>query len=89
MVTRLVRLAISSEYTRQPLKRTDISSKGLRHSRRFLFYYDAFVNGTPVLGRTFKEVFARAQKKLQRVFGLAEGVLSMLRAVRILPSITQ
>jgi len=69
MIKRLVRYAISAEYTRVPIKRTEISSKGLVNN----FLVDLISNQILVLGshgRMFKEVFAGAQLELERVFGM-------------------
>ncbi|KAL4941703.1 hypothetical protein BDV06DRAFT_212414 [Aspergillus oleicola] len=54
MVKKLVRLALSSEYSRQPIRRVDISNKVLGEQG----------------SRQFKTVFAEAQKVLQDVFGM-------------------
>ncbi|KAI9367163.1 MAGE family-domain-containing protein [Aspergillus egyptiacus] len=54
MVKKLVRLALSSEYSRQPIRRVDISNKVLGE------------HGS----RQFKSVFAEAQKVLLEVFGM-------------------
>ena len=56
LVKKLVRLALATEYSRQPLRRTDISSKVFKDS------------GSS--GRGFKGVFAEAQKVLGNVFGM-------------------
>ena len=69
MIKKLVRYAISAEYTRVPIKRTEISSKGLFND----FLVDLTSNRSLVLGshgRMFKEVFAGAQLELERVFGM-------------------
>ncbi|KAE8352560.1 MAGE-domain-containing protein [Aspergillus coremiiformis] len=54
MVKKLVRLALATEYSRQPIRRTDISTKVLGEQ------------GT----RQFKPVFAAAQLVLQEKFGM-------------------
>ncbi|KAL2824592.1 MAGE family-domain-containing protein [Aspergillus cavernicola] len=54
MVKKLVRLALSSEYSRQPIRRVDISNKVLGE------------HGS----RQFKAVFAEAQKVLLETFGM-------------------
>lgn len=54
MVKKLVRLALSSEYARLPIRRTDISAKVLGEQ------------GT----RQFKAVFEGAQQELKRRFGM-------------------
>ena len=54
MVKKLVRLALSSEYARIPIRRNDISTKVLG------------VQGS----RQFKDVFPQAQKILQQRFGM-------------------
>ncbi|KAL4792422.1 MAGE family-domain-containing protein [Aspergillus venezuelensis] len=54
MVKKLVRLALSSEYSRQPIRRVDISTKVLGEQG----------------SRQFKTVFAEAQKVLGDVFGM-------------------
>ncbi|KAF8445196.1 MAGE family-domain-containing protein [Terfezia claveryi] len=51
---KLVRLALASEYTRQPIRRTDIANKIL----------------TSTNSRLFKPVFASAQAALRTVFGM-------------------
>jgi len=69
MIKKLVRYAISAEYTRVPIKRTEISSKGSFNG----FPVDLTSNLFLVLGshgRMFKEVFAGAQLELERVFGM-------------------
>ncbi|KAK6441931.1 hypothetical protein LTR95_001819 [Oleoguttula sp. CCFEE 5521] len=53
-VKKLVRLALSSEYQRKPLRRADISEKVLG----------------PQGGRQFKKIFERAQEELRGVFGM-------------------
>lgn len=54
MVKKMVRLALASEYSRQPIRRTDISAKvlGEQGSRRF------------------KAVFDEAQTVLRKRFGM-------------------
>lgn len=54
MVKKLVRLALSSEYSRQPIRRVDISNKvlGERGSRQF------------------KTVFEETQRVLSDIFGM-------------------
>ncbi|EFQ97948.1 hypothetical protein MGYG_00984 [Nannizzia gypsea CBS 118893] len=54
MVKKLVRLALASEYSRQPIRRTDISAKVLGDGG----------------ARHFKLVFLDAQKTLKEVFGM-------------------
>ncbi|KAL4880069.1 MAGE family-domain-containing protein [Aspergillus karnatakaensis] len=54
MVKKLVRLALSSEYSRQPIRRADISNKVLGETG----------------SRQFKKVFDEAQKVLEEVFGM-------------------
>ena len=56
LVKKLVRLALATEYSRQPLRRADISTKVFKDS------------GSS--GRGFKGVFAEAQKILANVFGM-------------------
>ena len=56
LVKKLVRLALATEYSRQPLRRNDISQKVFKDS------------GSS--GRSFKTVFAEAQKVLGGVFGM-------------------
>ncbi|OQO00959.1 hypothetical protein B0A48_13648 [Cryoendolithus antarcticus] len=53
-VKKLVRLALSSEYQRRPLRRADIGEKVIG----------------PQGGRQFKKVFERAQEELRGVFGM-------------------
>lgn len=54
MVKKLVRLALSSEYSRLPIRRGDISAKVLGEQG----------------SRQFKTVFETAQKQLRTVFGM-------------------
>lgn len=54
MVKKLTRLALSSEYSRQPIRRTDISAKVLGDQG----------------SRPFKTVFEMAQKALRERFGM-------------------
>jgi hypothetical protein len=54
MVKKLVRLALSSEYSRLPIRRTDISAKVLGEQG----------------SRQFKAVFEAAQKVLRTKFGM-------------------
>jgi hypothetical protein len=54
MVKKMVRLALASEYSRLPIRRTDISAKVLGEQ------------GT----RQFKVVFEQAQKELKTRFGM-------------------
>lgn len=54
MVKKLVRLALASEYARQPIRRTDISAKVLGEQG----------------ARQFKTVFEEAQKALRMRFGM-------------------
>ncbi|KAA8644796.1 hypothetical protein EYZ11_005142 [Aspergillus tanneri] len=54
MVNKLVRLALASEYSRLPIRRTDISTKVLGEQG----------------SRQFKTVFNEAQQVLQRIFGM-------------------
>ena len=57
LVKKLVRLALASEYSRIPLRRTDISTK-------------IFRDGNSQSARQFKGIFAEAQKQLKNVFGM-------------------
>lgn len=73
LVKKFIRLALASEYTRQPLKRVDITSKGLSVLRlcwdlpwRDLLIW--LVLGSQ--GRMFKEVFEQSQKELRHIFGM-------------------
>lgn len=54
MVKKLVRLALASEYSRQPIRRNDISLKVLGEQG----------------SRQFKNVFSMAQKELKERFGM-------------------
>ncbi|KAK5457189.1 hypothetical protein LTS15_004970 [Exophiala xenobiotica] len=56
LVKKLVRLALSTEYSRTPLRRTDISAKVFKDSN--------------ARGRSFKTVFASAQRTLRDTFGM-------------------
>ncbi|KAI4205329.1 MAG: hypothetical protein LQ346_001477 [Caloplaca aetnensis] len=53
MVKKLVRLALASEYSRQPIRRTDITAKVL----------------APNTGRQFKPIFELANHQLRSIFG--------------------
>ncbi|KAL8728883.1 MAG: hypothetical protein Q9166_005123 [cf. Caloplaca sp. 2 TL-2023] len=53
MVKKLVRLALASEYSRQPIRRTDITAKVM----------------APNTGRQFKTVFEEANHQLRSTFG--------------------
>ena len=69
MVHKLVRLALASEYARQPLRRSDITSQGeltRPHMVRCALK-------CPVLNgrRTFRAVFDGAQRMLQTAFGMS------------------
>ena len=57
LVKKLVRLALASEYSRTPLRRTDISTK-------------IFKDGNSQNSRQFKSIFEEAQKQLKNVFGM-------------------
>jgi hypothetical protein len=50
MVKKLVRLALSSEYSRQPIRRSDISNKVMGESRQFKLVFD---QAQKVLTETF------------------------------------
>lgn len=54
MVKKLVRLALASEYSRQAIRRIDITAKVM----------------APNTGRQFKHIFAEAQDHLRSVFGM-------------------
>lgn len=54
MVKKLVRLALACEYSRQAIRRTDITAKVM----------------APTTGRQFKHVFSDAQDQLRSVFGM-------------------
>jgi len=54
MVKKLVRLALASEYSRQPIRRSDIGAKALGEQG----------------SRPFKAVFEGAQKALRTRFGM-------------------
>lgn len=58
LTKKLVRLALSSEYARQPLRRTDVNAKIMK---------DAASAGNKV---QFRTVFNEAQKTLRDVFGM-------------------
>lgn len=58
LTKKLVRLALSSEYARQPLRRTDVNAKIMK---------DAASSGNKV---QFRTVFNEAQKTLRDVFGM-------------------
>ncbi|KAL9605265.1 MAG: hypothetical protein Q9179_001513, partial [Wetmoreana sp. 5 TL-2023] len=53
MVKKLVRLALASEYSRQPIRRADITAKVM----------------APHTGRQFKNVFEQANQQLRSTFG--------------------
>ncbi|MCJ1439986.1 MAG: hypothetical protein MMC23_000467 [Stictis urceolatum] len=83
MVKRLVRLALASEYSRQPLRRADISQKGTQTiqpsnsdsrqyhspgSRKYeLTRYPTVLHPNP---HAFNAVFAAAQEALRSTFGM-------------------
>ena len=84
MTKKMVRLALASEYARQPIRRVDIAAKGrptygghVRPRR---------LTQRPVLGqnsRQFKRVFGDAQKELQTVFGMEMVELPVREKVTI------
>ncbi|KAJ9652059.1 hypothetical protein H2198_008683 [Neophaeococcomyces mojaviensis] len=61
MVKKLVRLALSAEYSRQPIRRTDINAKILK---------DPASGGNVSARVNFRTVFNGAQKTLRDVFGM-------------------
>ncbi|KAL4933712.1 MAGE domain-containing protein [Aspergillus undulatus] len=67
MVKKLVRLALSSEYSRQPIRRVDISNKVLGEQG----------------SRQFKTVFAEAQKVLGDTFGMTLSELPVKEKVTV------
>ena len=73
MVKKLVRLALASEYSRQPIRRTDITAKGALFHSEFSAnnsQADAAPVMAPNSGRQFKHVFSEAQNQLRSVFGM-------------------
>ena len=73
MTKKLVRLALASEYSRQPIRRTDIAAKG-QGGRSWDTLWDLVADGSTVLapssGRQFKYIFNEAQTQLRTVFGM-------------------
>ncbi|KAL2043231.1 hypothetical protein N7G274_004291 [Stereocaulon virgatum] len=67
MVKKLVRLALASEYSRQLVRRTDITSKVM----------------APNTSRQFKHVFSEAQDQLRSVFGMEMTELPQKEKVTI------
>jgi hypothetical protein len=67
MVKKLVRLALASELSRQPIRRTDISTKVLGEQG----------------SRQFKIVFEMAQKTLRETFGMQLAELPVKEKVTI------
>jgi hypothetical protein len=67
MVKKLVRLAIASEYSRLPIRRTDISAKVLGEQG----------------SRQFKLVFEQAQNELRHRFGMEMSELPAKEKVTI------
>lgn len=67
MVKKLVRLAMASEYSRLPIRRTDISAKVLGEQG----------------SRQFKLVFEQAQNELQHRFGMEMSELPAREKVTI------
>lgn len=67
MVKKLVRLALASEYARQPLRRADINAKVL----------------APTSTRNFKPVFASAQTVLRHTFGMTLSALPLREKVTV------
>ncbi|MCJ1248533.1 Melanoma-associated antigen F1 [Trapelia coarctata] len=67
MVKKLVRLALVSEYARQPLRRTDINAKVL----------------APGSTRTFKLVFESAQMVLRHTFGMTLTALPLREKITV------
>lgn len=68
MVKKMVRLALASEYSRLPIRRTDISTKVLGEQG----------------SRQFKTVFEQAQKSLRTKFGMEMVELPAREKVTIL-----
>ncbi|MCJ1468399.1 hypothetical protein MMC07_007027 [Pseudocyphellaria aurata] len=66
MVKKLVRLALACEYSRQPIRRAEITSKAsVKHERA-----DGEAVMAPNTGRQFKLVFKDAQHQLRSIFGM-------------------
>lgn len=83
---KFVRLALASEYTRQPLRRTDITSKGLLEPALWEDRPGRLTNLTIVLGsqnRLFKEIFDQAQKELRHIFGMELVELPMREKIKL------
>ncbi|KAI4208922.1 MAG: hypothetical protein LQ351_008095 [Letrouitia transgressa] len=67
MVKKLVRLALACEYSRQPIRRADITAKVM----------------APHTGRQFKYIFAEANIQLRNVFGMEMVELPLKEKVTI------
>ncbi|KAL8759289.1 MAG: hypothetical protein Q9184_003674 [Pyrenodesmia sp. 2 TL-2023] len=67
MVKKLVRLALASEYSRQPIRRTDITAKVL----------------APNTGRQFKPIFEQANHQLRSTFGCEMTELAQKEKVTV------
>lgn len=82
MVKKLVRLALASEYSRNPIRRTDINAKGMClvscdadfSGGLYTFLKISLMNRYAVMapntGRQFKYIFEEAQHQLHKVFGM-------------------
>ncbi|KAI4165355.1 MAG: hypothetical protein LQ342_001223 [Letrouitia transgressa] len=73
MVKKLVRLALACEYSRQPIRRADITAKG--QSVNLIM--------APHTGRQFKPVFAEANIQLRNVFGMEMVELPLKEKVTV------
>lgn len=73
-VQKLVRFALSCEYARQPIRRSDISLK---------VFNDIGGPNNAGTGRNFRQVFAKAQKVLEEVFGMRMVELPVREKVTI------
>lgn len=70
LAKKLVRYAISCEYSRTPIRRDGIKERGMGSSN---FTTTACADTGQVLGnqgRSFKRIFALAQKQLKHVWGM-------------------
>lgn len=74
MVKKLVRLALASEYSRNPIRRQDITAKGFSLPKAFLRSTGGLIHDFAVMApnasRQFKTIFSEAQQQLYKVFGM-------------------
>jgi melanoma-associated antigen len=86
LVKKMVRLALACEFSRQPIRRADISTKGESMILLRSIYWLVQPNLRLVLGpdgRRFKQVFEEAQKQLRDKFGMEMTELPIREKVTI------